>query len=159
MASCSNSPAGVYLPTVGPEPPSSPDSQKGVLIVYSELERVTPPFDEFELRRSAFDVISETRNDVQHIANNQESDEPVRLYLAPGRYVVAASTRKFGVVKVPVIIATDNSTLVHLDGSKLANAEQHSGEQIVRLPNGAAVGWAASSNASALILETIGKSR
>lgn len=157
IAACAKSPASISLPAVGPEPDTRPESRNGTLVVWTELERVTPPFEEFEYRRSEFDVYSDTKHLAKHIANARNSSQPVNLSLEPGRYVVVAPARQFGIVSVPVRIEFHASTYVHLDGSELENAERHSAEETVRLPNGVNVGWASYSVASQKALETLGK--
>jgi len=122
------------------------------------MERITPPFDEFENRRSAFEITNANRERMTHVAGAQYGAQPARISLAPGHYVVTASMREFGSVQVPVVIAANETTDVRLDGSEPANANNTAAAKPVRLPNGAFVGWASFDAASASTLEAIGMS-
>jgi hypothetical protein len=67
--------------------------------------------------------------------------EATRVQLPPGKYRVAASSNGYGTVIVPVVIAANRTTAVHLDGSSSwASNAALNGANSVRLPDGEIVG-------------------
>ena len=140
-------PAGtpVLLEAVGP----NPEVAKGVLMVYSATEEVG---NEDPSVYSGYRIYS---NDGTMVANVQDngnigfpSDEPRKVTLPRGMYVVEAEAENFGPVKVPVTIEDNRVTVVCLRGHSCQNLPQGDGADLVKLPNGQVVGWHASETAS-----------
>jgi hypothetical protein len=70
-------------------------------------------------------------------------EDPARMSLAPGRYRVEARSNRYGMVSVPVVIAVDQVTEVHLDDDSSLPAKTAGGSGMVRLSGGEFVGWSA----------------
>ena len=145
VAGCAVAPPTVVHETVGPQITASSGGQAGYLTVYTSSFWITPPGDDegnpTVLSYTDYDVRSPDGSLFKQVVNGQ--DEPVRVMLPKGRYVVEAASDSAGMIDVPVSIETGRSTIVHLDrerDSKEAFAGIPSND-LVRLPNGQAIGF------------------
>lgn len=145
-AGCAVAPPIAVRETVGPRIAAAADGQAGYLTVYSASIWITPPGDEVipsVLSYTDYDVRSLDGSLFEHVVNGDE--EPVRVTLPKGRYIVAAESDAGSSVSVPVAIETGRSTIVHLDQeqeAKRAFAGIVSAD-LVRLPNGQPIGFRA----------------
>ena len=102
-------------PTVGPSGPE----HGGYLIVYSATE----PYEDGEIMyytHTDYDLYSSRGVFLKKIRNSivRGDENPERVPLAPGRYLVQAESETDGIVRVPVIIADGRTTVVNLEGDR-----------------------------------------
>jgi len=134
----------ISLQPVGPAPAAIMSSRipQGNLVVYSALEGFRSGFDDVQPRRSEYKILSADGMLLKRVANTgTNNDAPEIVLLSPGSYTVIATTNDHRDVSVPIVIATDQTTFVHLDGSELVGGDRSPASAIVRLPDGAVVGW------------------
>ena len=111
---------GLVLDPVGPAAfTSEPDPSNGSLVVYSALDQA-PHFNgvSYHIYYSDYKVLSDEGALLRKIHNDSDSvtEGPVRVKLQPGRYRVFARANGYGWITVPVVIATHQTTTVHLEG-------------------------------------------
>ena|ERR1039458_3827673 len=70
-------------------------------------------------------------------------EPPTRVSLPPGLYTIKAEGGQYGWVNVPVVIKSGHTTPVYLDGDRHSIDPLASQNNVVRLPNGEIIGWAA----------------
>jgi hypothetical protein len=117
LASCASSPAVQVLPAAGPDSVSAAMAPPtGALIVYSRQEEVNDggvlsyPYSSYEIRSSEGAPLRSVRN---HLGLTDQ--EPERLDLPEGRYLVRVECAGVGRVTVPVIVVRRKTTIVRLD--------------------------------------------
>jgi hypothetical protein len=145
-AGCAVTPPTVVRETVGPRIAALAEGQAGYLTVYSASVWITPPGDEGNpsvLTYTDYDVLALDGSLFKHVVNGDE--EPVRVMLPKGRYIVAAESDAAGTINVPVAIETGRSTIVHLEQKQDAERAFAGirSDDLVRLPNGQAIGFRA----------------
>jgi hypothetical protein len=143
---CASGPHGMVLAPVGPSPQASGSATTGTLVVFSAYEVTAPGIGDFEHRHhySDYRILSEDGKLLQTVHNDvgTEVREAARVQLPAGKYRVAASSNGYGTVMVPVVIATNRTTVVHLEGgSSWASGAALNSADSVRLPDGEVVGW------------------
>ena len=111
---CLAAPMPVY-PTVGPSEPE----HVGYLIVYSATE----PYEDGEIMyytHTDYDLYSSRGVFLKKIRNSivRGDETPERVPLAPGRYLVQAESETDGIVRVPVMIGDERTTVVNLEGDR-----------------------------------------
>lgn len=163
LAGCASASHQVSLAPVGPsEAKVGAPGSSGALVVYTAIDpnahfndlpyRVF--YTDYKIYSSAGALLTTIQN------NNRNSLEgPKTVDLPPGSYRVVAQANGFGEVTVPVVIAANRTTRVHLDGEGAwtkSAALQHSNP--VRLPDGQIVGWRAET-ANGASLDTEGNAR
>jgi hypothetical protein len=116
MGNCPSlaAPMPVY-PTVGPSEPE----HVGYLIVYSATE----PYEDGEIMyytHTDYDLYSSRGVFLKKIRNSivRGDENPERVRLAPGRYLVQAESETDGIVRVPVMIGDGRTTVVNLEGDR-----------------------------------------
>jgi hypothetical protein len=83
---------------------------------------------------------------VETVANHSGAwgEDPAPVSLAPGSYRIEARANGYGIVSLPVVIATSQVTTVHLEGSaSWPEPKAFTAANSVRLPDGEVVGWKA----------------
>ncbi len=119
---CAFSQRGMVLEPVGPSPEASGTSTAGTLVVFSAFDVTAPGIGDFEHRHhySDYKILSEDGTLLQAVPLNDRVGtvvkEATRVQLPPGKYRVAASSNGYETVIVPVVIAMNRTTMVHLDG-------------------------------------------
>lgn len=136
----------LVLDTAGPMPgqAASVGSDSGSLIVYS-AGKVNADFNSRDPNSHEFSdyrILNSDKKLLEHVHNvaNELTQGPVSVNLPPGKYFVVARSNGYGVVTVPVIIASGQQTLLHLD-SQWPNKSSIDPNNAVRLPDGEVVGW------------------
>jgi len=143
-ASCMSKP--VALSVIGPEPGGVKHGDAaGRLQVFSATEKSLPFASDDPVTfnfHSGYDIYDAKGKNVRFVPNHlSEMDEwPDQVDIPAGRYTVVAQSTCCGLVRVPVIISSGRTTVVHLDGNWFPG----SGAQLVYLPTGAAAGWSGS---------------
>jgi hypothetical protein len=153
LAGCSGMNSGLVLDTAGPMPAqiAPAGSGSGALIVYS-AGKVNADFNSRDPNRqeySGYKILNSDKKLVEHVHNVTDDifEAPVSVELPPGKYFVVARSNGYGVVTVPVIIASGQHTLLHLDGKDAWPDESlFNQSNAVRLPDGEIVGWKSGSS-------------
>src|SRR6185437_2247826 len=124
VSGCASQPP-VALAPVGPAPMTSAqtDSGNGALMVYSPLVAVAnldaeisgEPSDDWEY--SGYKILSPDGKRLKSVANNVGTVQlhPQTIELPAGKYVVVAQADGGIRVTVPVVIASHQTTVLHLD--------------------------------------------
>ena len=151
LMGCATSKSGLVLDCVGPRPiaiTTSP-STAGTLIVYSAYQ-ANADFNARDALRPEYSNYSIFTTDgrlLQKVINNSGTilQDPVPVKLLAGEYRVTARANGYGYVTVPVVIAANRNTIVHLETDS-PSAAAFNKTNAVRLPGGEIVGYKADSN-------------
>jgi len=134
------------LPPVGPVPVISGSAAPGCgsLVVYSAWSC----FDDYKTSdHSGYTIYSKDGKRVKWVPNFIEGDfvvePPTRVSLPAGFYKIKAEGGKYGWVTVPAVIEEGRTTYVYLDGEAHAIDSLANRKDLVKLPDGEIVGWAA----------------
>ena len=134
------------LAPVGPAPVSTGYNApgRGSLVVYSAWSC----FDNYlTSEHSGYLIYREDGKLVRWVPNgiegNIDLEQPTRVSLPPGRYRVKAEGGIYGWVTVPAVIQSGQTTYVYLDGGRHAIDSVAERGDVVKLPDGEAIGWAA----------------
>lgn len=122
----------------------------GTLVVYSAF-RISADFDESDPRRpeySDYKIFSTDGKLLKKIHNKSGTiiQDVVPVELPPGKYDVVARANGYGYVTVPVMIAVQQRTILHLEGDSWSDQSVFNQTNAVRLPDGRIVGWKAATN-------------
>lgn len=136
----------IALSPVGPDVRDSAGAgTKGYLQVFTAKEKSIPIASDdptsFNLH-TGYDIKDAAGKSVQFVANHSSNmDEwPNAVKLPAGTYVIVAESTCCGQVTVPVVIEKGKTTVLHLDSNWSPSAQTPT-NQLVFLPDGAAVGW------------------
>ena len=143
------------LDTVGPPMPQlrpmSSTSANGTLLVYSAFRRNAdfnardPNGQEY----SDYEIDTTDGKLLQRVHNNSGTmlQDAVAVTLPVGKYQVKARANGYGVVTIPVMIAAQQRTVLHLEGGGFWPDESVFNQtNAVRLPDGLIIGWKAAPN-------------
>jgi hypothetical protein len=143
LAGCASQPVSVSA--VGPETLNHDNTAgKGYLQVYSDTESPVvgegPPY---YYPHTGYNIYTRSGVRVRYVPNHiGDMDETPMLVRVPaGTYYVVAESSAYGRVTVPVVIECGRRTVLHLDRQWRPTPGVRSNE-LVRLPDGEAVGWA-----------------
>lgn len=147
LAGCASNSPGLVLAPVGPPVSNSPAVSASSLVVFSAFDQEAH-FNDLPYRRvhSDYRILTTDGKLLQTVHNDNGTavGGPKEVHLPAGRYQVVARANGYGAVTVPVVIETNQTTTVHLEGGKAwggtAPAKQ---TNPVRLPDGGIVGWRA----------------
>jgi hypothetical protein len=143
ISGCS-SPAPLVLAPVGP-PINAPAAQAstGALKVFTAYDQ-SPYVDPLaRLRYTSYRIFSSDGTLMKTVVNNAAPAGPAVVALNPGKYKVLARANGYGVLEVPVVIAANETTVVHLDGGSRWSQDGIPATP-VRLPHGEIAGWSLS---------------
>jgi hypothetical protein len=149
LPGCAWNRSKLVLDSVGPSPGITPVAgSQGDLLVFSAFETSLrlSDVDPYRKRCTDYKIFSDDGNLVRTVHNDSETmiEGPVLVELPAGSYRVIARANGYGSVTVPVVIVTNRTTTVHLEGGASwpdQNAITHSNP--VRLPDGQIIGWRA----------------
>ena len=142
LLGCSSMP--VVVAPVGPNPAGVlSETKDGQLEVFSELIGRTEGDNPTWFQHTDYAVLNQAGQPVKHVRNTvgYYARRPSLVSLPPGKYEVRAEAMDHLCVEVPVVIQPGRITKVHLDGD-WRPADAHA-MQVVSLPTGNPVGWAA----------------
>ena len=151
LAGCATYRQNLVLEPVGP--PSAPTSaagSAGSLVVFSAFE-AGGTGDPERARHTSYKLFTDDGKLLQAVRNNSGTavDDPTLVELVPGTYRVVARANGHGLVTVPVVVAANRVTTVHLEGGGPApDLVTLTAANAVRLPDGQRVGWRAASTNS-----------
>jgi hypothetical protein len=120
----------------------------GDLIVYSETYSPTLEQSEYPAHTN-YTIATVDDHVIEHVTNATGSfnSKPARVSLPAGEYHVRAQYNGGRFVTFPVVIHSDNTTVVDLDGEAISQGSVGARE-MVRLPDGQVVGWSVTSSRS-----------
>lgn len=139
LTACAAAPSTDIHETVGPAL-ALKEAGAGSLIVYSATAWVNDPDGPSVLSYTDYQIEASDGALFKQVANG--SDEPARVVLPKGIYTVVAQSETSGTVAVPVAIETGKTTVLHLERERNWK-EPVLGGELVRLPNGQAIGFRA----------------
>ncbi len=151
VASCASSRDSVVLGPVGPEPLTAEElAPKGYLKVYSATEDHEDGHVHYFPHTSYTVYAEDGKTVVKKVANalSIHDEEPFLVQLPAGTYVVLARARNTGMVRIAVIIKPGQLTKVDLHYDWNHRVPPGNAADWVRLPNGQAVGWRATTAVS-----------
>ena len=150
LSGCVTGKNSLVLDTVGPAPtqPRTANSINGTLVVYSAYDinadfagrdRRSPEYSDYKIFTADGKMLEKVHNNSGTILQ-----DPLAVELPPGKYRVVAHSNGYGYVTVPIVIASRQSTIVHLEGDGFWPDESAFNKtNAVRLPDGVIVGWKA----------------
>ena len=145
LVGCASNGHGLVLAPVGPPDLRPGPGADGSLVVFSAYDQ-NAQLNSLLYRRVHSDYTILTANGkllrTVHNDNGTSAESPKEVALPAGRYQVAARANSYGAVTVPVVICSDQTTTVHLEGGNPwgTNAPSVQADP-VRLRNGEIVGW------------------
>jgi hypothetical protein len=151
LSGCATGENKPALDTVGPSPnqPSATSSTNGTLVVYSAYE-VNADFAARDRRSpiySDYNILAADGKLLKKVHNNSGTilQCPVAVELSPGKYHVVAHANGYaGYLAVPVVIASLQTTILHLEGDGFwPDKAAFNQTNAVRLPDGRIIGWKA----------------
>jgi hypothetical protein len=148
LAGCAFAGNQVVLAPVGPPPfESKAAGLNGSLVVFSAFDP-NAHFNSLPYRMFYTDyrIFSEDGRLLPKVENDNGTslEGPKTVTLPAGSYRVVARASGYGTVTVPVIIAADRTTTVHLEGGGAwQNEAAMAHANAVRLPDGRIAGWRA----------------
>jgi len=96
---------------------------------------------------SGYNIYSNDGKLVKWVPNFIEGDwtvePPTRVHLPAGPYTIKAEGGIYGWILVPVVVKSGQTTPVYLDGERHSIDSLAGPNNLVRLPDGQVVGWAA----------------
>jgi hypothetical protein len=148
LAGCAGMRSDLVLDTAGPTPAPTAQSTsgRGTLIVYSAC-KVNADFNSRDPNRreySDYRILDRDRKLLEFIHNVTDDiiEGPVSVKLPVGKYFVVARSNGYGIVTIPVIIASRQNTILHLDGfDAWPDESEFNQTNAVCLPDGEIVGW------------------
>jgi len=152
LSGCASGGNGIVLGTVGPQSLQSvaDNSTNGTLVVYSAYE-VGPDFNsrnEFGQSHSDYTISTSDGKPFRKIHNDTGTilQNPAAVQISPGRYLVSAQANGYGYVTIPIVIESQQTTVIHLEGGGAwSNESAFNQTNAVRLPDGGIIGWKAGS--------------
>lgn len=133
----------VSMAPVGPNPGNvAVATGNGQLEVFSALSARFEGNDPTWLQHSDYYIYTAHGRRVKHVTNaiGYYSSSPRLIALPAGEYLVKARAKGALWTTVPVVIKSNETTRVHLDGKWQPNAP---GAEVVMAPEGYPVGWRA----------------
>jgi hypothetical protein len=141
LAGCASKP--VALAPIGPRPGDRiAYVSTGHLRVFSDTKTREIGENSFYYTHTGYTIRDPSGKIVQYVRNHVGSmdETPTLVTIPSGSYLVVAESSRYGRVTVPVKIQDGRTTVVHLDGDWKA-ASSVSSNEVIRLPDGEAVGW------------------
>ncbi len=136
--------AGPVLPEVGPRPPGDyPAVTCGYLKVFSRTEQSQWGEGSYYYIHTAYWIYDSTGKRIRTVSNHDSSidEDPQKVELPPGHYVVKAWSDNDGLVTVPVVVKLARTTSVNLEEGHDESALDQS--RAIKTPTGQFVGWKA----------------
>jgi hypothetical protein len=151
LSGCASERNGLVLDPVGPPPGqtfTTSSSTDGTLVVYSAYDPVAnwtarnprrPVYSNYKIFFPDGTLLRTVHND-----SGTMLQDAVPVELPTGGYRVVASANGYGRVTLPVVIAANQTTVLHLEGgNSWPNEAEFNQTNAVRLPDGEVIGWRA----------------
>jgi hypothetical protein len=149
LAGCASSSPSMVLAPVGPPPQQSGEFiRQGILVVFSAFDTgpLSPQLPDDTRQHSGYELRSEKGELLQVVPNHAgpQGEDPAGVSLPAGKYRIVARANGYGLVTVPVLVAVNQVTTVHLEGgASWQDRKAFTPANCVRLPDGEIVGWKA----------------
>lgn len=150
LAGCATQESKLVLDPVGPAVrQAESDKASGKLMVYttfdprasfSTTDQDKGHFSDYRILTSEGTFLKRVHNDTAGIL-----EEPAEVMLPAGSYQIVARSNGYGLVTVPIVIAANQTTAVHLEGGSWGGKEVQNSANVVKLPNGQIIGWKSAS--------------
>ena len=140
LAGCTTTP--IALSPVGPKPSQPPITYgTGHLRVYSDTKTRVVSEDNY-YPHTSYIIRDQFGRFIKHVPNHigYMDEKPTLVTIPAGNYNIVAESSAYGRVTVPVVIEGGKTTVVHLDRGWKPSLNIPSNE-VVRFPDGEAVGW------------------
>jgi hypothetical protein len=141
VAGCASQPVAVS--PVGPEPASQAAYvPSGYLKVFSDTEEHVIGDGPHYYPHMGYNIYDNAGKRVEYVPNHigNMDETPTLVRIPVGDYKVVAESSAYGRVTVPIIVQSGKTTVLHLDRG-WRPASNISSTEVVRLPDGEAVGW------------------
>jgi hypothetical protein len=139
MAGCASSPVALAPVGPGPNAPKAAASPAGSLVVYSATVARSEGDNPAWYQHTDYYLEGAQKSERVDNTVGHYTQRPRTVHLAPGEYMVKAQASDGQWVTVPVVIQRGQTTVVSLDGGW--NPGNSAGAEVVRMPDGSAVGW------------------
>ncbi len=150
LSGCLQAPTPAMLERVSLAPAEvAAPAEKGTLMVFSAFETGLPSpneVDEYNNHYSDYEIRHEGGTLVAKVKNRSGAlgAGPAKIELATGSYELIAEANGYSRVAIPISIARDQMTAIHLEGGGMpAHQSEFSEMFLVRVPDGRIVGWCA----------------
>jgi hypothetical protein len=148
LAGCVTGTARFTSDIVGPVPSTSvsDDSTNGTLVVYSAYKRNADfnSIDDNRPEHSDYKILSNDGRLLRRVHNLGATpfEDAVTVELPAGKYQVVARVNGYGYLTIPVLIESQRSTVLHLEGGGFwPEGSGFNQTNAVRLPDGQIIGW------------------
>lgn len=152
LTGCASDSNQANIQPVGPRPAATanPDDN-GTLIVYSAFATDADFYDRnpYGRRYTNYKILTADGRLYERVQNNNGTlmQDALPVSLPPGNYQVKAQSNGHGRLTVPVVIATHQTTTLHLEGGGAwQQREGLNDTNAVRLPSGEIIGYRLDSN-------------
>jgi hypothetical protein len=155
LSGCATGQNATVLATVGPPLPQPAAAgstlANGTLVVYCAFKR-NADFNAPDPNRpeySDYKIFTTDGKLLKRVHNNSGTvlEDAASVELSPGKYNVVARVNGQGYVTVPVMIASGQNTILHLEGADSRPDESRFNQaNVVRLPDGRIIGWETATN-------------
>jgi hypothetical protein len=139
----------MVLEPVGPSPsPVAESNGEGSLVVYTAYDVNFVSAGDYEHRRhyTNYKIFTADGKLLQNVHNDIGTTfkQAAHVTLPAGNYRVVANANGYGTVTVPVVIASNRQTVVHLEGgASWPDMTADNQASAVHFPDGEIVGWRA----------------
>lgn len=144
LTGCASQGPTVVDEAVGPDlapPRVSLNKEQGQLVVYSALEAANAVSSDYPTH-AAYDIYDMNGKLVRHVENRSGpfDQSPAAVSLTPGEYKVTARATNHGLITVPVVVKSSETTVLDLDATHFRQHKPTGAGQWVRLPSGEVIG-------------------
>ena len=152
LTGCASDSNQANIGTVGPGPAATANpSDNGTLIVYSAFATDADFYSRnpYGRRYTNYKILTADGRLFERVQNSNGTltEDALPVSLPPGNYQVNAQSNGHGKLKVPVVIAARQTTILHLEGGGAwQQREGLNDTNAVRLPTGEIIGYRTSSN-------------
>jgi hypothetical protein len=114
----------------------------GAVRVYTATETHADGDQTYYYPHTGYLVYNQEGKKVMFVPNHVGTmdEAPMTAYLPPGSYTIVAQAEGYGRVRIPLVVKSHRTTVIHLDRdwSPPKNAQT---SELVRLPDGHPIGW------------------
>ena len=152
LTGCASDSNQANIEPVGPKPAATVNpGDNGTLIVYSAFATDADFYNRnpYGRRYTDYKILATDGHLYQKVHNDNETlmQDALPVSLPPGNYQVKAQSNGHGRLTVPVVIATHQTTILHLEGGGAwQQREGLNDTNAVRLPGGEIIGYRLDSN-------------
>jgi hypothetical protein len=140
VVGCSSEPRLTVTEPVGPG--RSEAVRQGALQVYTATEQHASGDNTFYYPHTSYLIYNNQGQKVQSVVNHVGTmdESPSVVHLPAGSYVVWAEAEGYGRVRIPVVVTSSRTTVLHLERGWEPPKEAQPSD-LVRMPDGQPIGW------------------